>query len=57
MPILFVAQVLIVGLIALVWWAKEQAKTNPWFDKVLKHQLQFEKLWSQARHYRNVISE
>jgi len=38
-------------------WAKEQAKTNPWFDKVLKHQLQFEKLWSQARHYRNVISE
>ena len=37
--------------------AKEQAKTNPWFDKVLKHQLQFEKLWSQARHYRNVISE
>jgi hypothetical protein len=40
-----------------VAWAKEQAKTNPWFDKVLKHQLQFEKLWSQARHYRNVISE
>ena len=38
-------------------WAKEQAKTNPWFDKVLKHQLKFEKLWSQARHYRNVISE
>lgn len=38
-------------------WAKEQAKTNPWFDKVLKHQLAFEKLWSQARHYRNVISE
>ncbi len=38
-------------------WAKEQAKTNPWFDKVLKHQLAFEKLWSQARHYRNVISD
>ena len=38
-------------------WAKEQAKTNAWFDKVLKHQLAFEKLWSQATHYRNVISE
>ncbi|HHZ76887.1 MAG TPA: C4-dicarboxylate ABC transporter substrate-binding protein, partial [Rhodospirillales bacterium] len=38
-------------------WAREQAKTNPWFDKVLKHQLAFEKLWSQATHYRNVISE
>ncbi len=38
-------------------WAKEQAKTNAWFDKVLKHQLAFEKLWSQARHYRNVISD
>ncbi len=38
-------------------WAEEQAKTNPWFDKVLKSQRAFEKLWSQARHYRNVISE
>ena len=38
-------------------WAREQAKNNPWFDKVLKHQLAFEKLWSQATHYRNVISE
>ena len=38
-------------------WAKEQAKTNPWFDKVLKSQLAFEKLWRQATHYRNVISE
>ena len=38
-------------------WAKQQAKDNPWFDKVLKHQLAFEKLWRQATHYRNVISE
>lgn len=38
-------------------WAKEQAKTNPWFDKVLKSQLAFEQLWRQATHYRNVISE
>jgi len=38
-------------------WAREQAKNNPWFDKILKHQLAFEKLWSQATHYRNVISE
>ena len=38
-------------------WAKEQAKDNPWFDKVLKSQLAFEKLWRQATHYRNVISE
>ena len=29
-------------------WAKEQAKTNPWFDKVLKSQLAFEQLWRQA---------
>jgi TRAP-type mannitol/chloroaromatic compound transport system substrate-binding protein len=38
-------------------WAQEQAKTNPWFDKVLKSQLAFEKLWRQATHYRNVISD
>lgn len=38
-------------------WAKEQAKENPWFDKVLKSQLAFEELWSQATHYRNVISD
>ncbi len=40
-----------------VAWAKEQAKTNPWFDKVLKHQIAFEALWKDAAHYRNVISE
>jgi len=40
-----------------VAWAKEQAKTNPWFDKVLKSQLAFETLWKDAAHYRNVISE
>jgi TRAP-type mannitol/chloroaromatic compound transport system substrate-binding protein len=38
-------------------WAQEQAKTNPWFDKVLKSQLAFEQLWRQASHYRNVISD
>ena len=38
-------------------WAKEQAKDNPWFDKVLKSQLAFEKLWREATHYRNVISD
>ena len=38
-------------------WAREQAKTNPWFDKVLKNQLAFEQLWRQASHYRNVISD
>jgi len=38
-------------------WATEQAKTNPWFDKVMKSQLAFEKLWKDAAHYRNVISE
>ena len=40
-----------------VAWAMEQAKTNPWFDKVLKSQLAFEKLWKDAAHYRNVISD
>jgi hypothetical protein len=38
-------------------WAKEQAKSNAWFDKVMKHQLAFEELWKDAAHYRNVISE
>ncbi len=38
-------------------WAQEQAKTNPWFDKVMKSQTAFEKLWKDASHYRNVISE
>ena len=38
-------------------WAQEQAKTNPWFDKVLKSQLAFEALWKDAAHYRNVVSE
>ncbi|NQU60599.1 MAG: TRAP transporter substrate-binding protein DctP [Rhodospirillales bacterium] len=38
-------------------WAQEQAKTNPWFDKVMKSQIAFETLWKDAAHYRNVISE
>jgi len=38
-------------------WAQEQAKANPWFDKVLKSQIAFETLWKDASHYRNVISE
>ena len=38
-------------------WAENVAKENPWFDKILKHQRAFEKLWSQASFYRNVISE
>ncbi len=38
-------------------WAQKQAKTNPWFDKVLKSQLAFEQLWRDASHYRNVISD
>jgi TRAP-type mannitol/chloroaromatic compound transport system substrate-binding protein len=38
-------------------WAKEQAKSNPWFDKVLQSQLAYEKLWKDAAHYRNVVSE
>jgi TRAP-type mannitol/chloroaromatic compound transport system substrate-binding protein len=40
-----------------VEWAKEQAKSNPWFDKVLQSQLAYEKLWKDAAHYRNVVSE
>jgi len=38
-------------------WAENVAKDNPWFDKIMKHQRAFEKLWSQATFYRNVISE
>jgi len=38
-------------------WAQEQAKTNEWFAKVLKSQLEFETLWKDAAHYRNVISD
>jgi TRAP-type mannitol/chloroaromatic compound transport system substrate-binding protein len=40
-----------------VAWAQEQAKSNPWFAKVLKSQLEFEALWKDAAHYRNVISD
>ncbi len=40
-----------------VAWAKEQAKTNAWFAKVLKSQLEFESLWKDAAHYRNVVSD
>ena len=35
-------------------WAAAQAKTNPWFAKVLKSQIAFEKLWANASSYRNV---
>jgi TRAP-type mannitol/chloroaromatic compound transport system substrate-binding protein len=35
-------------------WAATQAKTNPWFAKVLKSQIAFEKLWANASSYRNV---
>ena len=35
-------------------WAEEQAKDNPWFAKVLKSQLEYEKLWENASSYRNV---
>lgn len=38
-----------------VEWARQVAETNPWFDRVLKHQLAFERLWSEATHYRNVV--
>jgi TRAP-type mannitol/chloroaromatic compound transport system substrate-binding protein len=37
-------------------WAQKQAKDNPWFDKVLKHQIAFEALWKDAARYRNVKS-
>ena len=35
-------------------WAEAQAKDNPWFAKVLKSQLAYEKLWENASSYRNV---
>lgn len=35
-------------------WAEAQAKENPWFDKVLKSQRAYEKLWENASSYRNV---
>ncbi len=35
-------------------WAQKEAKQNPWFDKILKSQLEFEKLWQDASKYRNV---
>jgi len=34
-------------------WAAEQAKANPWFDKVWKSQQEFEALWKDAARYRN----
>jgi TRAP-type mannitol/chloroaromatic compound transport system substrate-binding protein len=37
-------------------WAQKQAKDNPWFDKVLKSQMEFEALWKDAARYRNVKS-
>ncbi len=40
-----------------VAWAHEQAKDNAWFAKVLKSQLEFESLWKDAAHYRNVVSD
>jgi TRAP-type mannitol/chloroaromatic compound transport system substrate-binding protein len=40
-----------------VAWGNEQAKSNPWFAKVLKSQLECEELWKDAAHYRNVISD
>lgn len=40
-----------------VEWAQKQAESNPWFKKVLDDQIAFEKLWKDAAHYRNVISE
>jgi len=35
-------------------WAEKEAKQNPWFDKILKHQLEYEKRWENASSYRNV---
>jgi TRAP-type mannitol/chloroaromatic compound transport system substrate-binding protein len=37
-------------------WAQKQAQGNPWFAKVLKHQMEFEALWKDAARYRNVKS-
>lgn len=38
-------------------WAWEQAKDNAWFEKVLKSQIAYEKLWKGAASYRNVKSD
>lgn len=38
-------------------WAMEQAKGNAWFDKVMKSQIAYEKLWKGASSYRNVKSD
>lgn len=38
-------------------WAREVAKENPWFDRVLKSQIAFEALWRDAAHYRNVVAQ
>lgn len=36
-------------------WARGVAETNPWFKRVLDHQLAFEELWRDAHRYRNVL--
>lgn len=36
-------------------WANGVAETNPWFARVLEHQLAFEDLWKDASRYRNVL--
>jgi TRAP-type mannitol/chloroaromatic compound transport system substrate-binding protein len=38
-------------------WARAEAEKNPWFATVLESQLEFEALWQDATHYRNVISD
>ena len=38
-----------------VAWADGVATGNPWFAKVLQSQRDFEALWSEANHYRNVL--
>jgi TRAP-type mannitol/chloroaromatic compound transport system substrate-binding protein len=38
-------------------WAQDQAGKNPWFKRVLEHQLAFEKQWKGANRWRNVKSE
>ena len=35
-------------------WAETQAKENPWFEKAWRSQIEFENLWKDASHYRNV---
>jgi TRAP-type mannitol/chloroaromatic compound transport system substrate-binding protein len=37
-------------------WADGVAKSDPWFAKVLKSQREFEALWKDATHYRNVVA-